>query len=753
MSQFKLPLQIKLVVGFTLTLSIVSVVTYRWFYSLASNQLIHHNQGVINDILTATLTGIDATDIDGLIQEGTPREDGHSDDTRYWNLVSWLSLVASTNPDSHICVFLPPGGLEGDRPPHIAPEGMYPVGCSAGENVTFMALSDDPMQFAQASQFTNASSSTLVQPNPADSKVWMRSVQPIQDRRGQTIAYLGVALESSDLRNLQSSTLSYLTLTFVGTYLGLLVITFGLSSLITRRVSILAAWASSVQRGDYSEKQGIPINGPLGDELDDLAIAFQSMNRAVQSREAALKASEENLEQQVRDRTHQLSTLLRSESTVRTILANIQTSLCEREILQTAVNELGAKLSVLCANTGCYNHEKGTTTILNGYVSSAGEGYASLNNGRVGHVFSFDSWPVYDVLMTGEAAAFCPLDSSFPVAILACPICDSTHPGDYETIGDIWLFKPGVDAFEPDDIQLAEQVADVCAIAIRQARLYQQTQERLSEVETLNQMKDDFLSTVSHELRTPITNMKMALKMLSMAMHHSINDRQARYLNILRSEVSREADLINDLLDLQRLDAGGMGFTFEPIHLESAIPQLLTPFESRVHERHLNLETHIMPDLSPILSDTAAFKRILSELVNNACKYTPAGERIVIAAHPCPKTADYVTVSVTNFGVQLPEDETDRIFDKFYRIPKSDRWKQGGTGLGLALVKGLMEQLKGAIAVETHASDTPPSTIPPFLHPEAGRPTHGQATCQSSYVRFSLDFPQFLPSRSEAFHS
>ncbi len=748
MSRFNLPLQAKLVIGFTLTLSIVSVITYRWFYRLASNQLIRHNQAVVNDILTAAMTGIDATDIHGLIREGAPREDGHSDDTRYWNLVSWLSLVASTNPDSQICVFLPADEEpEGDRPSPIVSEdsSIRLVGCSANGKAAFMGISDDSMQFAQVNRLQNTTSSDFVKPSPSDPTVWMRSVQPIQDGSGNTIAHLGVALESSDLRRLQASTLGYLTLTFVGTYLGLLVLTFGLSSVITRRVGILSEWASLVQQGNYDEKAGIPLHGLLGDELDDLAIAFQSMNQAVQSRETALKASEETLERQVRDRTRQLSTLLRSESTVRTILANIQASFSETEILQTAVNELGAKLSVLCANTGCYSYEKGITTVLNGYVSPAAAQYAQLDNGRVGSIFSLESWPVYDVLMAGQSSAFCPLDVNFPVAILACPICDSTHSGEHSTIADIWLFKLAADTFEPDEIQLANQVADVCAIAIRQSRLYQQTQERLSEVETVSQMKDDFLSTVSHELRTPITNMKMALQMLSMTMQSSMDDRQARYLDILRSEVSREADLINDLLDLQRLDAGGMGFVLEPIELESAIPQLLTPFESRANERHLHLETQIVPGLAPILSDMAAFKRIVSELVNNACKYTPAGERIVVAAYARVDANDYVTVSITNFGVQLPEEECDRIFDKFYRVPKSDVWKQGGTGLGLALVKGLVEQLSGAIAVESRSSGTPLPSFCPHHHQHATHFHQTQTETQSGYVRFSLDFPQFLP--------
>jgi|GEM_PF-2150130 len=737
MSRFKLPLQVKLIVGFTLTLSLVSVSTYRWFFNLASGQLVRYNQAIVSDILTAALTGIDATDVQGLIQEGEVRTDGHSNDTRYWNLVSWLSLVASTNPESRICVFLPVEPAAAATP--AEPDTFRPVGCSANQDVTFLAVNENPLQFSVEGLPDTPVSPELVRSRPTDSSVWMRGVQPIQDSRGNAIAYLGVALESSDLIRLQNNTLRYLQITFAATYLGLLLLTCGLAMVITRRVRILSQWAASVQQGDYSEKQGIPPAQLLGDELDDLAIAFQSMNEAIEYREAALKASEENLEAQVRDRTQQLSNLLRSESTVRSILANIQSSFSETEILQTAVDELGAKLPVLCVNTGSYNYEKGITTILTCYLNPDALDFPGIDNGRVGSVFLLDAWKVHQVLIAGGTVAFCPLDRDFPVAIFACPIEvqaassaevslssgqeNGSHAESSPTLADIWLFKPAAETFDPNEIQLAMQVADVCAIAIRQAQLYRQTQERLTEVEAINRLKDDFLSTVSHELRTPITNMKMALQMLSMAMQASLDDRQSRYLTILKDEVAREAALINDLLDLQRLDAGGMGFSFEPVQLDAAISDLLSPFESRVDERQLHLEMQITPELPPVLTDVSAFKRILSELINNACKYTPSGERIVIAAHNSIQANHYVTVSVTNFGAVLPVGECDRIFDKFYRVPKSDIWKQGGTGLGLALVKGLMEHLNGAIAVESNLADHQPK-----------------------YVRFSLEFPQFLPN-------
>lgn len=702
----KLPLQIKLVLGFTLTLSFVFASTYHWFYRLASQQLIRRNQTIVEDTLTAALMGIDATDIAGLIQEGTARPDGHSNDTRYWNLVSWLSLVANTNPGSHLCVFLPLERETSDR--------ILPVGCSANYEVTFLTETPNSLRFFWEDLDERIVSAMLLQQAASNDSlgVWMRGTKPIQTTNGEVVAYLGVALESSDLQGIQTRTRRYLALMFGATYAGLCVLTYVLANVITRRVKVLSRWASSVQQGDYGEKHGMPKPGWFADEVDDLAIAFQNMNRAIESRELALRASEETLERQVTERTQQLTTLLRSESTVRTILAKIQANFNESDILQTAVDELGAKLSVLGVSTALYDYTKDLAVIVNSHLSAIA---SDLAQGQVGSVFPLQSWHFFDMLCAGQSAAFCPLEAKQPLAMLACPIRDTTL-ADETVLGDLRLLKPAGEIFATPDIQLTQQVADVCAIALRQVRLHRQTEERLTQAETINHLKDDFLSTVSHELRTPITNMKMALKMLAITDPNNVDERQTRYLTILRDEVARESSLIDDLLDLQRLDAGKFGLTFEPIDLTTEIPQVLEPFSSRIQERNLCLETHISSDLPHILSDASAFNRILSELVNNACKYTPAGERIVVDAYPSPNNPHAVRVAVSNFGVTLPDEECDRIFEKFYRIPRSDVWKQGGTGLGLALVKGLVEQLKGAIGLENY-------------------PDH---------LQFCLDFPEFL---------
>jgi signal transduction histidine kinase/pSer/pThr/pTyr-binding forkhead associated (FHA) protein len=268
-----------------------------------------------------------------------------------------------------------------------------------------------------------------------------------------------------------------------------------------------------------------------------------------------------------------------------------------------------------------------------------------------------------------------------------------------------------------DERGLVKTIADQCAIAIHQAQLYQkvqdlnadlerqvqertaQLQQKMRELERLNSLKDDFLSTVSHELRTPMSNIKMAIHMLN---QFPLEQRQKRYIDILSAECARETELINDLLDLQRLEAGVNPVGVEDLRLQDLMPRVLDPFISRSAERGQNFSSECDPNLPSIKSDRACLERILAELLNNACKYTPQGGEVSLRVEFVPAPKESVRFKVCN-DAEIPEHELPRIFDKFYRVPNSDPWKQGGTGLGLALVKRLVEQLQGGI--KAHSSE------------------------------------------------
>mgnify|MGYP002777011614 CR=1 FL=1 len=217
--------------------------------------------------------------------------------------------------------------------------------------------------------------------------------------------------------------------------------------------------------------------------------------------------------------------------------------------------------------------------------------------------------------------------------------------------------------------------------------------DQITELHHLSELKDEFLSTVSHELRTPLTNMKMAIQLLKIA---KTDTQKEHYLRILDNECNRESDLVNTLLDLQRLESGRQSFEMTSISLHRWLPELLEPFDRRTESRQQSFSIVLDPTLPLFYSDRTALERILVELLNNACKYTPPDEQIVLSVDAVGTRIEF---SVKNSGVEISEEARSRIFERFYRVPNADPWKQGGSGLGLALVKKLVESLQGTIEV------------------------------------------------------
>ncbi|MGF1460932.1 MAG: GAF domain-containing protein [Leptolyngbyaceae cyanobacterium] len=444
-------------------------------------------------------------------------------------------------------------------------------------------------------------------------------------------------------------------------------------------------------------------------EIESLRDVAIQVGRAIAQADLYSEVRDLNtqLETQVEQRTRQLRQALDFEATLKRIADRVRDSLDESQILQTAVEELTGVLGARGSNTALYDLEQGTSTIYYEYNESL-----PPYQGRVAQMEAFPE--VYHQLLAGQYFQFCskePNPVRGHVAMFACPIRD-----DRGVLGDLWLINEKDYGFEDQEIRLVQQVANQCAIAIRQARLYQASQAQVKELERLNQLKDDFLSTVSHELRTPVTSMRVALQLLGVTLNQEFQlneellkpktsqNRIARYYTVLKEECEREISLINDLLDLQRLDGGNHPITPQDINLKSWLAGIAHGFDERAQSRDQSIGIDLPETLPAIISDQASLERVFAELLNNACKYTPPGETILVSASMQPD--QNILVTVANSGIEIPPTELARIFDKFYRVPSSDPWKQGGTGLGLALVQKLLVHIGGDIEVTSRDNMT-----------------------------------------------
>ncbi|MGJ5628447.1 GAF domain-containing sensor histidine kinase [Nostoc sp. CALU 1950] len=230
-----------------------------------------------------------------------------------------------------------------------------------------------------------------------------------------------------------------------------------------------------------------------------------------------------------------------------------------------------------------------------------------------------------------------------------------------------------------------------------QAKLHERTRQYVEQLRKLNELKDEFLSNMSDRLRYPLTNMLMSIRNLRLP--GIAPERQVRYLDILEQECTKEINLINDLLTLQKLESPHEAPQLESIDLNTRILDIAASFEKKLAEKGLKISVDLPEESLKLQTELESFDRILQELLTNACKYSEHDTIVHLqAAHRVDQQIDQVIMKVTNTGRAISEEEATYIFDKFRR--GKGRWTPG-TGLGLALVKSLVQHLNGAIAVQS----------------------------------------------------
>ncbi len=241
-----------------------------------------------------------------------------------------------------------------------------------------------------------------------------------------------------------------------------------------------------------------------------------------------------------------------------------------------------------------------------------------------------------------------------------------------------------------------------------QAKLHERTRQYVEQLRKLNELKDEFLSNMSDRLRYPLTNMLMSIRNLRLP--GIAPERQVRYLDILEQECTKEINLINDLLTLQKLESPHEAPQLESIDLNTRILDIAASFEKKLAEKGLKISVDLPEESLKLQTELESFDRILQELLTNACKYSEHDTIVHLqAAHRVDQQIDQVIMKVTNTGRAISEEEATYIFDKFRR--GKGRWTPG-TGLGLALLKSLVQHLNGAIAVQSvQISDSEQSEI------------------------------------------
>jgi len=278
---------------------------------------------------------------------------------------------------------------------------------------------------------------------------------------------------------------------------------------------------------------------------------------------------------------------------------------------------------------------------------------------------------------------------------------------------EIFKNKP----FSTDDAAYFQTIVRQVSLPLKSAGLYKEIKEKNIELEKLERIKSNFVSIVSHELRTPITPLKNALSILSSGRCGELNNDGKHFLDMAKRNVNQLINIINDILDLNKIEAGMMIFTYKKMNIHSVIENVKNNFTNVAKENHIEFSAVEQDNLPDIYGDSQRLEQILTNLVSNAMKFTPENKSITIKSELknaqdialCKHfeneinslNGNYVVVSVRDEGIGIKDENILKAFEMFSQIENSLTRKVGGTGLGLPIVKGMVKAHKGAIWCES----------------------------------------------------
>ena len=239
-------------------------------------------------------------------------------------------------------------------------------------------------------------------------------------------------------------------------------------------------------------------------------------------------------------------------------------------------------------------------------------------------------------------------------------------------------------------------------LAIQNARLFREIQDKSRELEITSQHKSQFLANMSHELRTPLNAIIGFSEVLLEKMFGDLNDKQEEYLNDIFTSGEHLLDLINDVLDLSKIEAGMLGIELEPVDIRKLLQGSLVVVRERALAHGIELKLAVTDDIGTITADERKVKQVIFNLLSNAMKFTPDKGEVGIRAR---MTDGVVEIAVWDTGVGIAEEDQQRIFEEFQQAEQGLTDKTEGTGLGLALTKKLVILHGGRIWVESDQGD------------------------------------------------
>jgi signal transduction histidine kinase len=283
-------------------------------------------------------------------------------------------------------------------------------------------------------------------------------------------------------------------------------------------------------------------------------------------------------------------------------------------------------------------------------------------------------------------------------SILSVPL-----QAQHRVIGVLQVVDFEVARFGSLDLTLLESVAATAAIAIENARLYAEEQQRavalaraLKQQQELDRLKDQFIQNVSHELRTPLALIQGYAELLKAGEVGELSPVMRDAVSIIARRARMLGKMADDLIAI--LETEKRELKREALDLAELVQRLLTDFQGAAEQAGLSLAAEIADDVPPVSGDPQHLLRVMDNLLGNALKFTPAGGQISVCLR---RDGPQVVLEVADSGIGIPPDQLERVFERFYQVDGSTTRRYGGTGLGLALVREIVEAHGGKVSVRS----------------------------------------------------